>query len=131
MAKSKHIVIGQLGEEIICGYLEKRGFRIVESNFRKKWGEIDIIASKKHVLHFVEVKAGSRKVPFQKEGSEAYRPEDHVTYHKKKRLGRVIQTYLMEKDMQESEWTIDVAVVLIDAEAKKAKVTIIESVLLD
>jgi hypothetical protein len=37
----------------------------------------------------------------------------------------------MEKDMEESEWTIDVAIVLMDREANKAKVTILESVLLE
>ena len=131
MAKNKHIIIGQLGEDIISGYLQNRGFSIIERNYRKKWGEIDIISKKDNVLHFVEVKAGERQWPFPTEGSESYRPEDHVGHNKKERLKRVIQTYLLENNINEKEWVVDVAVVLIDTEKKKAHVKIIESVLLD
>jgi putative endonuclease len=132
MAKNKHIHIGQLGEDIICVYLSNRGFRIVLRNYRKKWGEIDIIAEKKDVLHFVEVKAGEKTSPFKKDGEEDYRPEDHINFNKKERLKRVIQTYLLENDIgQKREWTVDVAVVLIDTKNKKASVKILKSVLLD
>ena len=131
MAKNKHIYIGQIGETLICRYLENRGFRIVERNHRKKWGEIDIVAEKDSVLHFVEVKAGSKQWRFKKDGEEDYRPEDHINYHKKERMKRVIQTYLLENDLVEKEWEIDVAVVLLDTEKKKAIVKILKSVLLD
>jgi len=55
MAQYKHISIGRLGEDIATGYLKNRGFHIITRNYRKKWGEIDIIAKKDNVLHFVEV----------------------------------------------------------------------------
>ena len=49
---------GKLGEDIACEYLVNRGFIIIERNFRKPWGELDIIAKdSKGVLVFVEVKA--------------------------------------------------------------------------
>jgi putative endonuclease len=132
MAKNKHIIIGQLGEDIICGYLKNRGFRVVLRNYRKKWGEIDVVAEKNNVLHFVEVKAGGKDWEFKKDGEEDYRPEDHINYNKKERMKRVIQTYLMEHNIgQEKEWTVDVAVVLIDTEKKKANVKLLKSVLLD
>lgn len=41
---NNNIKIGNLGENIACNFLEKKGFKIIERNYRKKWGEIDIIA---------------------------------------------------------------------------------------
>lgn len=49
---------GNLAEDRACAYLGERGFRIVERNYYAKCGELDIIATKDEVLHFVEVKSG-------------------------------------------------------------------------
>ena len=132
MAKNKHIVIGQLGEDIALGYLKNRGFDVIERNYRKKWGEIDIICKKDSVLHFVEVKAGEVLYRFPKDGEEVYRPEDHMHVHKKKRLKRIIETYVLDKGMHTTKnYTLDLIVVLINTETKKVKVKLIEDVLLD
>ena len=44
---SQHIRIGRIGEDIACRYLRSKGYEIIERNFRKKWGEIDIVCKKK------------------------------------------------------------------------------------
>lgn len=49
---------GNLAEDKACIYLDENGFMIVERNFYSRFGEIDIIASKDNVLHFIEVKSG-------------------------------------------------------------------------
>ena len=49
---------GNLAEDKACVFLDENGFMIVERNFYSRFGEIDIIASKDEVLHFVEVKSG-------------------------------------------------------------------------
>ena len=49
---------GNLAEEKACRFLDDNGFTIVERNFYSRFGEIDIIALKDEVLHFVEVKSG-------------------------------------------------------------------------
>ena len=46
----------KLGENKACEYLQKLGFKILERNYRKTYGEIDIIALDKDVLSFIEVK---------------------------------------------------------------------------
>ena len=47
---------GILGEDKACVFLKKQGFEILERNFHSKFGEIDIIAQKNKILHFIEVK---------------------------------------------------------------------------
>ena len=49
---------GNLAEDKATEFLEENGFMIVERNFYSRFGEIDIIATKDEVLHFVEVKSG-------------------------------------------------------------------------
>lgn len=53
--------LGQLGEQVAVDHLTRRGFRIVERNFRTRWGELDIIAFDAQTLAFCEVK--SRRLP--------------------------------------------------------------------
>ncbi len=48
---------GNSAEDMACEFLSNRGFMIVERNFYSRFGEIDIIAVKEEVLHFVEVKS--------------------------------------------------------------------------
>lgn len=48
--------IAREGEDIACDYLKKKGYKIIERNFRKKYQEIDIIATRDSTLVFVEVK---------------------------------------------------------------------------
>ena len=49
---------GNIAEEKAVKFLYEKGFNIIEQNFYSRFGEIDIIASKDKVLHFVEVKSG-------------------------------------------------------------------------
>ena len=52
--------IGEIGENIAVKFLMKHGFSVIDRNYTKKWGEIDIIAKKSEKLYFVEVKSVSR-----------------------------------------------------------------------
>ncbi len=53
--------LGKFGEELAKKFLENKGFSILEMNYRfSKISEIDIIASKNNILHFVEVKTRSQ-----------------------------------------------------------------------
>lgn len=54
---------GDIAEEKACEYLTSLGFRVIERNFTLRGGEIDIIAIKDEVLHFIEVKSCSSYDP--------------------------------------------------------------------
>ena len=128
--KSSHHYIGALGEEIAKNYLENRGYKTITRNYRKKWGEIDIIMSKKKKTHFIEVKTvsvkeGSRE--WRREGRDRYRPEDNMHPFKVKRIQRAIQSFLGES-RGERDWQIDLVCVYIDTGSKKAKVDLLESI---
>lgn len=128
--------IGSLGECIAVKYLENKGFTIITRNYRKKWGEIDIIAEKSEILHFIEVKSVSCEnlMKFDLNVSrvtDAYRPEDNIHPQKLKRLARTIQTYLFEKYPQtEPEWLFDAITVKIDKQSKGARVKFIENIII-
>lgn len=117
---------GYLGERLAVLFLRERGFNIVETNYWRKWGEIDIIAKKNDILHFVEVKA---TVSSETSG---YRPEENIRLWKKQRMSRAIRTYLLDRKIpEEKEFLIDVIALNLDFSNKKAKVRWVQNVLLE
>ena len=117
--------VGALGENMACRFLVKQGFKVLDRNYNKKWGEIDIVAEKDKILRFIEVKT---VVSYE---TCKYRPEENVHYQKLKRLSRVIQTYLLDKNVSyETEWQIDVVAVFLDLETKKAKFRFTENIII-
>ncbi len=128
--------IGELGEDVACKYLEKNGFSILERNYTKKWGEIDIIAQKDDVLYFVEVKSKSVSIldfvsqKFDQNDTETSRPEDNMHPWKIKRLRRVVETYLISRRLGYTNWQFDLLVVYLDLEERRARVRKIENIIL-
>jgi len=123
---ARHNIVGETGEEIAVKHLVKQGFKILDRNYRKKWGEIDIVATKKGVLHFVEVKTVSYETDFNN-----YIPEENVNYSKRKKLKRVINTYLVEKKVtHETEFQIDVIAIYFDYFTKNSRIRVLEDVIL-
>ena len=127
--------IGRIGEDLACEYLKNKGFQIIERNFRKPWGEIDIIAKEKNgALVFVEVKTMrqfgnaellpnydenainpeiiryARQLPQMSLRDRAkLRPEDNLTKAKLTKLQRTASLYAgtYPKLINESGWRID------------------------
>jgi putative endonuclease len=56
VSEDRRHVLGALGERLAAEHLERRGFEIVERNYRTRWGELDIVAFDGHTLTFCEVK---------------------------------------------------------------------------
>src|SRR3989344_936934 len=83
--------IGKLGEDIACDYLEGRGYKIIQRNYRQKWGELDIIAKDPaNALVFIEVKA------MRQSGNDQFaelNPEDNLTKTKLSKIQRTAQMF--------------------------------------
>ncbi|OHA78684.1 MAG: hypothetical protein A2V96_00315 [Candidatus Yonathbacteria bacterium RBG_16_43_6] len=126
--------IGRLGEDIAVKHLENKGFTTIERNYLKKYGEIDIIAKKGDILHFIEVKSVScennpSNVP--RATTDNYRPEDNIHTQKIKRLSRTIQAYLLSNyQNKEPAWVFDVVTIKIDMINKRAYVKFLEDLVL-
>ena len=120
--------LGDIGENIACDFLRKRGFVILERNYLRKWGEIDIIARKGEIIRFIEVKSVSC-VTLSEVSQETYRPEENMHPWKLKRLARVIQTYLLHKKL-DCEWQLDLVTVKMDMGTRQARVEMIENIII-
>lgn len=122
--------IGLIGENLACKYIVKQGFKVLERNYTKKCGEIDIITEKNGILHFFEVKTVScvtiKDVSYE---TNAYKPEDNMHPWKIKRLGRTIQLYLLNRN-DEKDWQFNVICVYLSLKDKKARVNVLYDIVL-
>ena len=109
---------GRLGERLAKEFLEKQGYRVVESNYRCADGEIDIVAWHRDDLVFVEVRS--------KRGRGFGTPEESITPVKMKKLKTVAWHYLQNHDNMPDSWRIDVVAVELEGE-KIARLELIEN----
>lgn len=90
MGKSN--TLGAWGEEKAVRFLKQRGYRIIERNFRCRFGEIDIIAEKDEYLSFVEVRL--------RKNIRYGTPEDTVDWRKQQKLRLTADYYLMTHETE-------------------------------
>ncbi len=108
---------GDIGEKIAEKYLKGKGYAIIEKNYLKPWGEIDLVVKKDGSLIFCEVKTREAK------HVEHYPAESSVNRLKIKKLQKICENYLMERRLPYSQkWQIDVIAIAIDKEKKKARI---------
>ncbi len=119
--RPKNIQTGALGEEIAVMFLMKHGFSILARNFREKCGEIDIVAKKQGIIHFVEVKTVSR---------ESYmRGEDNMHTRKINKVAKTVQMFLLKSGVpHETPFQIDGIVVGLDTQASVGRVRLLEHI---
>ncbi len=119
---------GNIGENVACIFLEKRGFKIAVRNYMKKWGEIDIIAIKDKVVHFFEVKS----VTFNPvHDSVSHKAEDNVHGFKVRQIRRMVETFLEETNRGlDAEFHFHVLCVYLNMETRGARVKWIKDLVL-
>ena len=111
--------VGKLGEKAAQKFLKKQGYRIRETGFRCRQGEIDIVAQKKDCLVFVEVRT--------KSNLEFGTPEESITRAKKERLIASALTYTTTHQNIPSLWRIDVVAIELDDKGKTKRIELIEN----
>lgn len=120
---SKTQRIGKIGEDIASKYLENLGHRIVERNYGKRSGEIDVISSKDGILYFHEVKSTSGK---QNRGE--LDPAFNITKSKIKKCETTIMSYLSENSVShETNWKFWAIIVYIESE-KDSKIKVYKNI---
>lgn len=82
---------GNSGEALACGFLEKKNYTILQTNYKNKIGEIDIIAMQNNVIVFVEVKTRS--------SFKLGLPREAINYYKQKKIVNTAICYLKQKGL--------------------------------
>jgi putative endonuclease len=107
----------RLGEEKARKYLLNKGYKIIETNFRDGYGEIDIITIKDNVLVFVEVKTRT--------SAKYGLPIEAVTKRKLNILKRTIEYYKKTHQNTPEEMRIEAISVMLDS--KEAQIEHVEN----
>jgi putative endonuclease len=111
--------LGAVGEKLAKKFLKKKGYRIRETNFRCREGEIDIIAERKSYLVFIEVRT--------KTGASFGSPEESVTFAKKEKLIATALAYLNSHQNLPDDWRIDFVGIELDENGKATRIELIEN----
>jgi putative endonuclease len=142
-SKQQNKVIGQLGETIASKFLVNKGFTIIERNYWRKWGELDLVAratvslSQGSVLgdtpgkvHFVEVKTVSYETKHDLEEAVSrgtWRPEEQVHQFKLHQIHKALETWIADHKYA-GDWQIDVITVRVVPRERFATVKHIENI---
>lgn len=102
-----HNDIGKQGEQLAKEFLETNNYVILETNYRYKKAEIDIIATKENILAIVEVKTRT--------STHFGEPESFVNNKKIKLILEATNAYIIEKDL-DLEISLDIISVVISKE---------------
>ncbi len=100
--------IGTSGEELAARFLQEKGYRIRERNYRVPLGELDIIAEKDRRIIFVEVKT--------RRNLRCGTPAESVSYYKQRKIIRVAQVFLRQKQLEGCSCRFDVIEVYVHPE---------------
>ncbi|MCK4387590.1 MAG: YraN family protein [Dehalococcoidia bacterium] len=111
--------VGKLGEKLAQKFLKKRGYRIRETNFHWRRGEIDIVAQQKDYLVFVEVRT--------KSSLDFGTPEESITQSKKEKLIALALAYINAHQNLPLLWRIDVVAVEVDQKGKARRIELIQN----
>lgn len=105
--------LGAYGETLAADFFSRRGYKILDKNFRTRHGEIDLIIQKDNEILFIEVKTRT---------SETFGyPENAVDYKKTRHLLEAIRIYL-DQIRRHYAWRLDIISVEINKSAKTAKI---------
>ncbi len=111
--------LGNLGEKLAAEHLKGLGFLILDTNFRCREGEIDIMARQGDTLVFVEVRT--------RRGSAFGTPQESLTPAKGRKIIITAQIYLQTHEDLPADWRIDVVAVEMDKGGKLLRLELIEN----
>jgi len=117
--KTETVNTGCLGETFAAEYLVRQGYEILEKNYRRPFGEIDIVAREQGAIVFVEVKT--------RHSSVCGSPVEAVDAKKQRQLSRIAQDYLLNRQLNETTARFDVIGVLLDQTHRPAQIELIRN----
>lgn len=112
--------LGNLGEDIAADYLTSTGYKIIERNFKKRYGDIDIVASDGDTITFIEVKT--------RIGDKFGSGEEAITPWKLKTLIKSVNFYKHMHPEMDGAMRIDVVAIAMSANREVEKITLYKNV---
>jgi putative endonuclease len=100
------IALGKMGEDLACGELERRGYVIVARRYRRRSGELDIIARDGDTIVFVEVKA--------RQGHAFGHAAEAVGFYKRRRMAQLAKEYVIRHRLTDRPCRFDVVSIHFD-----------------
>lgn len=91
---------GLMGEALVADHLKQQGFAILATNYRKRWGEVDIIARKRKVVAFVEVKLRTNAY---------FNISQVITPSKQQKIIKTAFSFIAEQQLDSMTYRFDVA----------------------
>jgi putative endonuclease len=116
---------GRKGEEICTKFLLQSGYEILERNYTVPQGEIDIIAEKSSMTHFIEVKSVSCENTEKLD--TVYNPAENLTHSKLVKLQKAMNSWVKD-NIVSHETQIDLYMVYIDKRNINHKIERIENI---
>ena len=107
--KKDNLKTGQLGENLAKEFLKKKGYKIIDANYRTKLSEIDLIAQFKDIMVFIEVRTRT--------GDKFGMPEQSLTKKKVNKVVKNAQMYMLYKGYAD-KYRIDAVCVVLDKNKK-------------
>jgi putative endonuclease len=115
----RHLTVGRAGEEAACRALWRDGYRILERNFKRSEGEIDIIAEKDRVIYFIEVKTRT-------EADDPSAAVEAVDQTRRTRIRNAARVYLKAFDTAGLDTRYKVITISVDKALKPLDVRLFE-----
>jgi len=116
--KNLNYQTGKIGENLAKEYLIKKGYKILVTNFRTRFGEIDIIATKNSTLIFVEVKL--------KIGEELGQPEEMINRKKVNQIQKMSEVFLQTNPSVAKKfpfWRLDAICIVLNPDNPSKRIT--------
>jgi putative endonuclease len=117
--KTDTAATGRLGETLAIAYLVRQGYEILENNYRKQFGEVDIIAREQGTIVFIEVKT--------RHSSVFGTPSEAVNGRKQRQLSRIAQDYLLNHQLSDTAARFDVIGVTLNQHNQPATIELIRN----
>jgi putative endonuclease len=114
---------GEIGERLAVDFLRKRGYRVLETNFRCRAGEIDIIARQGETLVFVEVRT--------KTNLDFGSPEESISFAKRQHLQSAAEFYLQGQPQMPDAWRVDLVAIELDPNLRPKRIDLVENAIED
>ncbi|NBI29557.1 YraN family protein [Chengkuizengella marina] len=105
--KNQRLKIGQIGEQLAVKYLKSNNYHIIETNWRCKLGEIDIIAYKKDTLVLLEVRT-------RRDTGRFGTPQESIDYKKQNKVRSASQVFLLQNNKLNAKIRFDAICILLN-----------------